>query len=325
MDLATRVGTTTAYRRVMCRLRPSSLVVCECNAWDRYTIQEMRPDALRIALRPGEPGDRVLMGVPAVARAVLLHINTSRTDGIIANEVALWAALRARGVTLLNAAATDIRKRTIHERCEALGLPSARALREGAPEERLIVKTNLNYGGLPERDLARRLGPRAGRFIGALSATGPASTDYTLYRRDQLPPACWEDPALVVERFIENPDGVFFRVYVVGPATCVGEVWSDYDIKKLSLPVRARVNHCYWSTGADDVAAGASSEIVARVVALTRRTFLALGVDFGAADCVMDATGKVVVVDVNKTPYWGDDVRPDVIGHLRLGLDHILV
>lgn len=326
MNAASWVRTSTTYRRIACHVRPSPLVVCEYNAWHRYLIQEMRPDALRIALRPGESGDRVLVGIPRGTRVLLLHVNASRTDGIIAGGPAFWASLRERGVTLLNADATDIRKRTLQDCCEALSLPSARAAREGPQDERLVVKTDLNYGGAPERDLARHLGRRAERFTGALSATSIGSTDYTVSQRHQLPLALWDDPALVIERFIENPDGVFFRAHVVGPATCVAEVWSDYDIKKLSRPIRGRVHHFYWTTGAGDgdVAEGASSETVARVVALARSVFGALHVDFGAADCVMSADGTVVVVDVNKTPYWGDYVYPDLIAHLRRGLDALL-
>ena len=30
------------------------------------------------------------------------------------------------------------------------------------------------------------------------------------------------------------------------------------------------------------------------------------------------------VFDVNKTPNWGKDVRPDVVTHLRRGIDHLL-
>jgi len=324
MDAARWVRSSTTYRRVVRHLQTSPLVVCEYNAWRRYTIEEIRPDALRIALRPGEIGDRVLLGIPPSTRAVLVHINASRTAGFISGEAALWASLRNGGVTLLNVLATDIRKRTIQEHCEALGLPSARAARDGPEDERLIIKTNLNYGGGPERDLTRILGRRAERFTGVLTATSIRPPHYTVCRRHEVPLASWDDPALVVERFIENPDGVFFRVYVVGPATCVGEAWSDYDIKKLSLPVRARVNHFYWTSGAGDVAAGPTTATVARVVAVTRRVCGALGVDFGAADCVMGSDGTIVVVDVNKTPYWGADVLPDVIAHLRRGLDHVL-
>ena len=221
------------------------------------------------------------------------------------------------------------RKRAIHERCEALGLPSARAAREGPPGERLVVKTDLNYGGAPERDLQREWGAggrtrRAADRVADPPLGGPGSSGYAVYRRDELPSSYWHDPALVVERFFENPDGVFFRVYVVGPATCVGEVWSDYDIKKLSLPVRRRVNHFYWASDGRQLADGASHDTVSRVVDLTRRVFRALAVDFGAADCVMGGDGTLVVVDVNPTPYWGRDVRPDVIAHLRRGIDHLL-
>jgi hypothetical protein len=324
MNTARWVRSSGSYRRVVRRLRVSPLVVCEYNGWHGYAIEQVCPDALRIALRPGESARSVLSGIPREARAVLMHVNLSRTTGVIADEAALWASLRDRGVMLLNAAAADIRKRTIHERCEAIGLPSARAPRQGADDERLVVKTNLNYGGAPEVDLARDLGWRAERFTGRLTATSVGSPHYPVYRRHEVPPALWDDPGLVVERFIENPDGIIFRIYVIGPATVVSEVWSDDDIKKLSVPVRARVNHLFWRTATGHVADGPSSETLGRVATLTRRVCQALGVDFGTADCVMGGDGSLVVVDINKTPHWGGDVRPDIIGHLRRGLDHIL-
>src|SRR6185437_884209 len=146
MDATDWIRTSTLYRTVRRHVGTSPLVVCEYNAWYRYTIQEVRPDAFRIPLRPGEAGRRVLRAIPRDARAVVMHVNVSRTAGVIADEAMLWAALRARGVTLINADASDIRKRTLHARCLELGLPSLRASRSGPAAERVVIKTDLNYG-----------------------------------------------------------------------------------------------------------------------------------------------------------------------------------
>jgi hypothetical protein len=42
--------------------------------------------------------------------------------------------------------------------------------------------------------------------------------------------------------------------------------------------------------------------------------------DFGALDVVESETGDYYVVDVNKTPFWGDERQPGLLEHLRLGL-----
>lgn len=316
---------TTVVRRIERHLRRAPVVVLEHRAWHGYAIQLIQPHAMRIRVRHGEPAERVLAGVPHAARAVLMHIDASCTNGFIARAPELWEALRARGTTALNAQATDIRKRTLEARCDALGLPSAGAAREGAPDERVIIKTNLNSGGAPERQLGRALGGVANPFGEALNDTVRDASGYRVCRRDEVAADAWSDSTLVIERFIENPDGVFFRVHTVGPATCVAEVWSELEIKKVTVGVRRRVNHFYWRTPAGDKAVGPSTDTVARVVALVHRVHAGMGITFGATDCVMDASGTLVVVDANKTPGAADIAsQPDVVAHLRRGFDDLL-
>jgi hypothetical protein len=254
-----------------------------------------------------------------------MHADASRTDGFIARQSELWLALQRRGTAVLNALAVDIRKRTLHARCEALGLPSPGTTRAGPPDERVIIKTNLNCGGAPERRLAGASRSMADRFGEEVNDAVRWAADYRVCRRDEVPPRVWADSTLVVERFIENPDGVFFRAHVAGRATCVAEVWSELQIKKLMVGVRRRVNHFYWTTSSGDTALGPSTETVARVVALVRRLHADMGIAFGATDCVMDSGGTVVVVDVNKTPGAADIAsQPDIVAHLRRGLDALL-
>ena len=53
---------------------------------------------------------------------------------------------------------------------------------------------------------------------------------------------------------------------------------------------------------------------------MTRRAAAALGVDFHSSDCVLDADGNMIPVDINKTPYWRSGPER-ILEHLRLGLD----
>ncbi len=300
------------------------IAVCECNAWKGYMVEVMCPRAIRVELRPGDCAERVLAALPRAARAVVIQIDASLTIDFLADEPLFRAALAARGVATLNADATDIRKRTIHTLCAALDLACARTDRAGPPGERVIVKTTLNFGGMPERELLRRWRASATRFAAELSDFIPGPLGYRICRRADVPAAAWDDPSLVVERFIENPEGVFFRVYVVGPASVVSMAWSDYHIKKLSLPLRARRDFYYWTSGNEHTALGPSTAVATRALTLIRRLCPELGLDLCGADCVVDADGTVIPIDVNKTPYWGEPRISPILEHLRRGFDYLI-
>jgi len=303
----------------------AGVVVCECNAWKGYMIQAMQPQATRVKLRPGAPGERVLKALPDSTHAVVMHIDASLTTDFLADEPAFRSALAERGIAALNLQATDIRKRTLHRRCTVLGIPSARAEREGPADERLIIKTTLNAGGAPERKMVRRWGAAGERFAAELSEFVAGPLEYRVCRRDEVPAAVWADPTLVVERFIDNPEGLFLRVSVAGPAAIVTQAWSDYKIKKLSLPIRNHINYCYWTTpdGAH-TPIGRTTEEAGRAVGVARRLLANLQIDLGAVDCVIDQDGAIVPVDVNKTPYWTRKRIPGFLEHLQHGLDHVI-
>jgi hypothetical protein len=220
------------------------ITVWECNAWRGYMIEVMYPDATRVRVRPGARAEHLLRTLPADTRAVVLHIDASVTTDVLVDDAGLRAALAARGVAAVNVGATDIRKATIHARCAELGVTSARASHDGPADERVIIKTTLNAGGAPERKLARWAGRPAESLTADVSDLIRGPFDYRICRRAEVPPAVWADPRLVVERFVDNPAGAFFRVYVVGPAGVVSEARADRDIKKLSMPIRAPFLSC---------------------------------------------------------------------------------
>ena len=254
-------------------------------------VEVLYPDALRVGVTPGQRAEEVLAAIPARMRGVLMHLNASVTRGFIESESELGAALAQRGQPVLNLGAVDVRKSTLHACCARLGLPSAKANREGPPAERLIVKTVLNFGGRPERTMVARWGARASPFTGGVSEAVMGHPEYLVGTRAELPSVVWSDPTLVVERFFENPEGLFFRVYVVGPAGVVSAVWVDGDVKKLSVNIRRRHNYYFWTPASGEpVALGPSADDALRALMDTRRVAQALDVDFLGADCVMDGT-----------------------------------
>lgn len=287
----------------------ANVAVCESEGWFGFMVEVLYPTAQRITLAPGDRVSSVLAKVPSSTRGVLMNINLSYTSGFLEADTA-WP------LPVLNANAIDVRKRSIHTRAAALGLPTARAVESGPPDERVIVKTTLNYAGKPERLIRERWGARADPYIKDLGDT----VDYVVCRRDEVAPAAWTDASLVVERYITNPDGLFIRAYVVGPAAVVTLAWATSDIKKLSLPQSDRRDYYFWDT----TPLGPSSEIATRALAVARPLASALGVDFCGIDCAVDVDGTILPVDVNKTPYWGHPRQSPVLAHLRHGFNALI-
>jgi hypothetical protein len=227
----------------------ANVAVCESEGWFGFMVEVLYPTAQRITVAPGDTVSSVLASLPSSTRGLLVNINLSHTSGFLNPDTA-WP------LPVLNGGATDVRKHTLHARAEAMGLPTARANQSGPPDERVIVKTTLNYAGKPERQMRERWGTLADPFIKDLGET----TDYVVSRREEVAPATWTDPSLVVERYITNPDGLFIRAYVVGPAAVVTLAWATTDIKKLSLPQSDRRDYYFWDTAplgpTSDVALG---------------------------------------------------------------------
>jgi hypothetical protein len=147
----------------------------------------------------------------------------------------------------------------------------------------VILKTNLNFGGLPE---ARSLG------LTRLPAEGwgrrwclPPSDYPILAGPEQVPAEAWGNPALVVERFLpERTEEGHFCVrswLFLGEA---GVVWRSHSRHPLVKAGNA-FRHDLMREVPDEVRALRS----------------AMGLDFGKIDFGI-VEGKTVIYDVNKTP-----------------------
>lgn len=287
----------------------ANVAVCESEGWFGFMVEVLYPNAQRITLAPGTTVSGVVASLPPSTSGVLVNLNLSHTEGFLAPD-APWP------VPVLNAGATDVRKRTIHTRAALLGIPSAQAEQSGAPDERVIIKTTLNYAGKPERLMLERWGDKASRFTKDLANT----TEYVICRREEVAPVTWTDPSLVVERYITNPEGLFIRAYVVGPAAVVTLAWANSDIKKLSLPQSDRRDYYFWDT----TPLGPTSDVASKALAVARPLASALGADFCGIDCAVDTDGTIIPVDVNKTPYWGHPRQSPVLAHLRHGFNTLI-
>jgi hypothetical protein len=158
----------------------------------------------------------------------------------------------------------------------------------------VIVKTDRNYGGIMEAQLAARTGGRAPSFT-------CEPKDYSVYRSPRdVPQATWGSADLVVEKFLaEQRDGCYsLRTWVfIGNRETNSLSWARQPIVKSDAVIRR--------------------EPVAEVPAELREIRQSLGFDFGKFDYgIVD--GRVVLYDANRTPAVGNFSREQFMPRIRL-------
>jgi len=253
-----------------------------------------------------------VLGTPAFvpARLLIPHIDATVRP-------ADYEAFLNRYALVLNRGVTDVSKS---------GLSENLISRDSAHSGPVIVKTNRNYGGLPERragdasgrrSLARRLLSRWKALSGA-SPSGVAwdrvewleTSSYPVFRNlREVPRGVFENPHLVVERFTPEMEG---DLYCVRYAYVFGR-------REITLRLKSR----------RPVIRGANAEACEEVegspeLAPWRRR---LGLDYGKIDFVVRG-GQPVLLDVNPTPAATTLARHGftgrVVDHLSGGLDEFL-
>jgi hypothetical protein len=205
----------------------------------------------------------------------VLHINTT-----VVSEA--YVALLQRYPRVVNGRVLDISKRLFSENIITVDDPW---------EGPVIVKTNANFGGLPEAN-ARAAAAKLGR--GSDIPPTPLIRRYPVYPSlREVPPPHWRDPALIVERFIPELDeqGNF----------CV-RVWTFFgDQQRCSL----------WRS-ADRLVK--SHNAIQRERIEPPRTLHSwrkrLGFDFGKFDFVVHE-GREILLDVNRTPAFPTGGSPN--------------
>ena len=189
----------------------------------------------------------------------------------------------------------------------------------------VIVKTNCNYGGQPEKHALRRLPlhrrisstwQQGMRILRQFASTGSLSKlayaralcphGYPVYpSKRQVPSVAFKNPDLVVERFLPEKEG---RSYYLRSYAFLGSE---------GLTVRFRSEH--------PVVKGINSRdpefvpVHESIVAARH----ALGLDFGKLDYVIH-DGQAVLLDVNSTPTFGrvlsSEMREKISSRLAKGI-----
>ena len=169
----------------------------------------------------------------------------------------------------LNAGVRDIRKATFS---------TLRVTRADGYRGTVIVKSNLNYAGVPERVLRAPTAPR-GRFVAGMRSP----QDYRIFETAAaVPEDVWNDPEVIVERFAPEMDS---GLYVTRAMVFLGD----------------RVT-CAKFCGPHPVVNTATSTRMDRVEPHPDMLALrvAMGFDYGKFDYVL-RDGRPVLLDANKT------------------------
>ncbi len=295
-----------------------AVAVLEWQAWEGFLLAHVLGDkAVRIETDPFREFptvqfDRICDSVTTVC----FQINLSVRGRLPLRISDLTTRFVERGVYVVNGLVQDIRKSCLHRHLEAIGLSSLKAAPSGSSHEILFVKTDLNYGG----DLERWLAPENIATAGLQHLISPdiGAYYYKTVERGSLQEGVWTDPAIVVEKYVTNPENSFYRVYFSGKQVVIVQAFAPGVIKKLSSDPR----DTNFVTDLENLRAGTDKLPISPTLKWDVATFVEnTPVEFGCIDIVHDGHDKHYIIDLNLTPYAGTRKHDlFLINFLRLGI-----
>ena len=299
-----------------------TLCVYDWSDWDEFLINSVWSRARRIPANFRESPHEVAARLPRKTKLLLVHLDISVGSPFISDASAFVDVLSRRGIRVLNCLPQDCRKRTIQSCCRDFGLSSVTTSVSGPGEELLIVKTDLNSGG--EREQLLTPAQKVQFDLTAYPGRMKSPAEYFVTRRADVAPDIWNDPTLVVERYVKNSSDRFFRVYVAMNAVVISEAYTDALVKRVGGGIR-RYNHWLWRQAEQIYGESNVTAKLPQGLLHTAGVFLSrIHLDYGAIDIVESQDGEFFVVDVNKTPHWGDEKQPGLIEHLHLGFSRAM-
>jgi len=273
-----------------------------------YFIHAVVPECTSLPAHVDDTLQGILRAVPARTTHFVFHLNCTVTAKFPEERAALVEALTSRGVRVLNAHATDISKQHVQQVCAELGLPTVTAERDGHPDEMVIVKTDLNFGGDSEWALSDEQRSTLGIREGSDIIWKP--NHYRVLPRRDVEPPWWSDPRLVVERFVTNRDERWYRAFLFLDRLAVCELSNPNQIKKVNESAVLRV----WMLSLNELSVPADAP--ARLIESLRRFVRAFPLDFGTVDVVADDAGSHYIIDVNTTAAYNYPIE-GVVAFMR--------
>jgi len=214
----------------------------------------------------------------------------------------------------VNADVIDITKRTIQRRCAELGLPTTHTGPAGDPDDIIIVKTDLNFGGASEWGLSDEERDLLGMAPGSDIIWKPAH--YRVVRRAEVEPLWWTDERLICERYVENPDHRWYRAFVFFSRCVLLELVEDSTIKKVGTSHLVSTQAVRLGRSTDEPDPSFSEGTMLHALS---RFIDSFRLEFGAVDVMIDSQNVPYIIDVN-TPPAHNNPRPGLIEGLGKAL-----
>jgi hypothetical protein len=255
-----------------------------------YLAAKVFPDFKAIECHPLHDDVDTIMNRLEGDTDFLFHIDLTVQDRIPPRRAALIEALTAAGIKVHNGSHADQRKRFLQSVTADLGLPSLTATKEGDPEEKLIVKTDLNVAGGPERRTVRRF---PGLPLPLLPNRVCSPFEYYAARRRDIPDDVWSDPTLHIERCVENTKGTVLRSFWNQGKGVISVIENPDQLVKKQNDKCRRWNH---TAPIDALTETAFSRM--------RRYAETLRLSYFTADWVVDENECPFLVDLNLTAQW---------------------
>lgn len=296
-------------------MSPTPLVVYDWFTLPGFLVYAIADTPIVLKAAVQDSVDLVLAGIPEGTTHFLFHLNCTRTARFPVDRTHLIRGLEARGIRVLNKRATDISKAVLQSRCQALGLPSVHtSAGDGLPDDVIIVKSNLNYGGANEWALTMEEREILGVGSGSTMIYEP--NHYLVMPRREIQADWWEDSQLVCERFVGNPEGRWLRGFRCMDRFVLCEMESPEQVKKVGSSRLLRT----WMIQPNREESMPDDAVAARTLADILRLADDVGLDFGAVDAMIGADGTPYIIDVNTTPAYYSPA-PGLAAHLRGGLE----
>lgn len=287
--MGTRAATIVILTEPILGLDPNSTIA---RAAQCFWVPQGHRVVVHRGLDPPPPGD-----------VAILHVDLTRVP-------AGYGALAARYPVAINGRTGDIAKRAISRDLVAADDPY---------DGPVIVKTDLNHAGIPERERRLAAGGRLARLWDEAASRLPAAWTgrlpgdrYLVYaRKGEVPRWVWRTPALVVQRLYAERRGDLYAMhqwYCLGDSDCVSTFLAAAPVVKLSTVVERLPLH-------------------RDVPAALRRRREELQMDYGKLDFIVDG-GTPALLDANRTPNEGDVATTgriaDICRAVAAGLDFYL-
>ena len=265
---------------------------------NNYLIPELCPSYVQIDPRSTLSLDAI-KELTRKSRFILKHIDKTYTKRLPVSRNDFEKFSAESKVHLMNFAVDDISKNNIQTFNIRSNLPSTIAKESDPPNSLVIIKNNLNFGGIPESRWK--------------DETTIPQIQYKIFKKRNVPLRYWNNRNYSVERFISNFENKTYRLYLCMDYWILCESICKNKIHKPWKDGVRVIDKGNSSTSKQPTCAGACS---ARETSLNFARRFQL--DYGAIDIVINDNYEAFIIDVNTCPASPPHLSKEDRSHLSM-------